>query len=178
MVLNDPAAQLVNDARQGGQTAFESLVRPLIEQAHRLAYGMLRDHHAAEDAVQESTFKAWHRFHQFREGTSIRSWYLTIVANECRSMLRGPWWKVLRTGDLPEVPVAIESATVSSLDLERALAQLGYEHRLVLCLYYFLDLPQEDVARILGVRIGTVKSRLHRAIRSLRRHMVAPEEVL
>jgi RNA polymerase sigma-70 factor (ECF subfamily) len=176
MVVDDGMTRRIQAARQGDQVAFESLVRPLIGQAHRLAYGMLRDHHAAEDAVQEATLKAWRRFHQFREGSTIRPWYLAIVANECRSLLRHRWRRVLTMDELPEPGVLTEEATVSSLDLERALARLTFEHRVVLCLFYFLGLPQEEIAHTLGIRVGTVKSRVNRAIGSLRRHLAVPEE--
>ncbi len=176
MLMDDRTVRCIEDARRGDQVAFESLVRPLVGQAHRLAYGMLRDHHAAEDAVQEATLRAWRRFHQFREGSTIRPWYLAIVANECRSLLRHRWRRVLTMEELPEAGAATEETTVSSLDLERALARLTFEHRVVLCLFYFLDLPQEEIAHTLGIRVGTVKSRVNRAIRSLRRHLAVPEE--
>ena len=102
MMVLDEASALIDEARHGSDAAFEALIRPLLDQAHRLAYGMLRDLSAAEDIVQEATFKAWRRFWQFREGSSIRPWYLQIVANECRSTLRSRWWGVLRVDQPPE----------------------------------------------------------------------------
>jgi RNA polymerase sigma-70 factor, ECF subfamily len=178
MVVDDAAPALIEEARRGGEAAFESLVRPLLGQAHRLAHGMLRDPAAAEDIVQEATFKAWRRFHQFREGTSIRPWYLAIVANECRSALRSRWWRVLKVDGLPEEAVDGEERRVFALDLERAIGRLNVDQRLVICLYFYLDLPQDEIGRLLGQPAATVKTRIHRAVRALRRHLAVPEEEL
>src|SRR5262245_56196104 len=176
MVLDRTSAKLIDEARDGSEAAFESLVRPLLGQAHRLAYGMLRDLPAAEDVVQEATFKAWRRFHQFREGTTIRPWFLAIVANECRTALRGRRRRVLMVEQPPEGSIVTEEAQVLSLDLERAVGQLSVDHRLVICLYYYLDLPQDEIGRLLGLPTATVKTRLHRAVRSLRRLFLIPED--
>jgi RNA polymerase sigma-70 factor, ECF subfamily len=176
MVIDGPNAQLIAEARRGSEAAFESLVRPLLGQAHRLAYGMLRDLPAAEDVVQDATFKAWRRFHQFREGTSIRPWYLAIVANECRTALRGRWRTVLTVEQPPERAIATEEAQVLALDLERAIGRLSVDHRLVICLYYYLDLPHDEIGRLLGQPVATIKTRLHRAVRSLRQRFPIPED--
>jgi RNA polymerase sigma-70 factor (ECF subfamily) len=174
------STDLINEARAGGHQAFERLVRPLIGQAHRLAYGILRDHHAAEDAVQEATFKAWRRFSQFRDGRDMRPWFLVIVANECRSVLRGRWWRTARFADLPErgTAPAAEAVATRTLEIGAALARLRYQHRLVLCLYYYLDLSQEEIGQMLGLSPSAVKARLHRAVGTVRRYMqVSSEEV-
>src|SRR2546423_5418842 len=62
---------------------FVELVAPLIPAAQRLAFGMLQNAHECEDAVQDATFKAWRAFPRFHEGSNIRAWFLTIVANAC-----------------------------------------------------------------------------------------------
>jgi len=174
------STDLIAEARAGDQQAFERLVRPLLAPAHRLAYGMLRDHHAAEDAVQEAAFKAWRRFSQFRHSNDIRPWFLVIVANECRSVLRGRWWRTARFADPPEVgsEPAAEVAASRTLEIEGALATLRFQQRLVVCLYYYLDLSHEEIGQILHVNPGAVKSRLHRAIENLRRRVdTSPEEL-
>jgi RNA polymerase sigma-70 factor (ECF subfamily) len=172
------STDLIAEARAGDQQAFERLVRPLIAPAHRLAYGMLRDHHAAEDAVQEAAFKAWRRFSQFRHSNDIRPWFLVIVANECRSVLRGRWWRTARFAEPPEVGFepAAEVAATRTLEIEAALATLRFQHRLVVCLYYYLDLSHEEIGQILHLNAGAVKSRLHRAVENLRQRVAAPHE--
>src|SRR5207245_1196781 len=92
---------------------FADLVTPLIPAAQRLAYGMLQNTHDCEDAVQEATFKAWRAFPRLREGSNLRAWFLTIVANECRQRRRNRWWSILTPGTTP-----IEDSTPSASDFE------------------------------------------------------------
>ena len=145
------------------------MMRPLLPLALRLAVAMLGDRSAAEDAVQEATLRTWRHLDQFREGSCLRSWYLAIVANQCRTLARGRWWRVLRFADPPErATVPFDDSAAALVDVRRALAELSFDHRLVVCLHYCLDLPHEEIARLTGVRVGTVKSRLHRATLHLR----------
>src|SRR5439155_13416046 len=75
---------------------FEELLSTVLDPAFRLAMTMLNDRTAAEDAVQEAAVKAWRSFGRFRAGAEMRPWFLTIVANECRSA--GPSGCGLRGG--------------------------------------------------------------------------------
>jgi DNA-directed RNA polymerase specialized sigma24 family protein len=70
MAAHTASMTLLQDAKQGGQVAFISLLEPLLEPGYRLACGVLHDHQAAEDAVQEAAFKAWRKLSQLREGPS------------------------------------------------------------------------------------------------------------
>lgn len=168
--------ELVARAKGGDRDAFDQLVGPLITQSFRLAYGMLHDREAAEDAVQESAIRAWLRLKNLRPGTSMRPWFLAIVANQCRTLARKRWWTVLKVGSPPEtVASGFEEGYVRGADLRHALGALQVEQREVLVLHYFLDLPLEEVADTLGVPLGTVKSRIHRGLSSLRPHFAAME---
>ena len=127
---------------------------------------MLNDRTAAEDAVQEAAVKAWRARDRFRPDAELRPWFLTIVANECRSARRARWWRVLR---FPEVmgerrPDRLEER----IDLETALGRLPQTHLLVLSLYYHLDLPIDEVAKVLGCTENAARQRLHRALVALR----------
>src|SRR5256886_17017775 len=82
-------ADLIGRAKTGDRFAFDELVGPLVDQAFRLAYGMLHDRHAAEDAVQEGAIRAWRKLNNLRPGTEMRPWFLAIVANQCRTIARG-----------------------------------------------------------------------------------------
>ena len=158
---------LVARARDGDASAFAILLDPLWEPAYRLAYSMLGDRAAAEDAVQEAGLKAWRAAGRLRDDSGdLRPWFLKIVANQCRSIRRSRWWRVLRVDRLPERAEAAPS-TDARLDLERALAELNREHREVLALRYFLDLSVDEVARVLGISVAATKSRIHRALRAL-----------
>jgi RNA polymerase sigma factor (sigma-70 family) len=166
---------LVQLACAGDDAAFERVLEPLLVPAHDLAFAVLRDRQAAEDAVQESAVRAWRSFGRLRDGGKARAWFLKIVLNQCRATMRTRWWRWHLSGDRMDVEVDGEQAGVERrLDLERALRCLSREQRAVLFLFFQLDLPQEEVARVLGVRVGTVKSRLHRAVARLR-EVTAPE---
>src|SRR6202790_884483 len=89
-------AELVNRAKGGDRSAFDQLIGPLVDQGFRLAFGMLHDREAAEDAVQEATVRSWRKLSNLRPGTEMRPWFLAIVANQCRTVARGRWWSVVR----------------------------------------------------------------------------------
>lgn len=159
---------LLDKARLGDQRAFEEVLRPLIEPAYRLAFAMLREREAAEDAVQEMALKGWRHRKRIRpELGTVRPWLLAIVANECRMALRARWQSVLRVKEPPEGPGAERDLT-AGIDLQRAIDRLPYRDRLLLHLYFVLDLPIDEVAQVLGIGGGAVKSRLHRVTRRLR----------
>jgi RNA polymerase sigma-70 factor (ECF subfamily) len=151
----------------GGQSAaldFDTLIGPLIQPGFRLALLMLDNPAEAEDAVQEAAVKAWRKLRSVREG--VRPWFFAIVANECRSVRRRRWFSVIRRDDI-DVPTRWHDP-VDGAELRRAVRTLSNEHRMVIALRFYLDLSLEDVAAASGVPVGTVKSRLHRAVQSLR----------
>lgn len=161
-------AELVAQAKASDRNAFDELVGPLIESAFRLAFGMLHDREAAEDAVQEAAFKAWRSLRNLRPGTEMRPWFFAIVANQCRSTVRHRWWEVLRLDGQGGAAQSVEDPVVRGADLRRAIRQLNRYRRLALVLHFYLDLSLEEVAAIARVPVGTVKSRIHRAVAQLR----------
>jgi RNA polymerase sigma-70 factor (ECF subfamily) len=171
-------ARLIGLARSGDDRAFESLIDPLLEPSFRLACGILLDRSAAEDAVQEATFKAWRALPRLRpETASLRPWFLTIVANQCRSMRRSPWRSVLRgLAGIESDRVNAEALVSTHLVLEGALRQLSPRSRAAVVLRFYLDLPFEEVGRILGSSPQAAKSRLHRALRTMRSHVETQEQ--
>ncbi len=142
---------LVPAAQEGDRLAFDAQVGPLIEPAYRLAFGMLHHREEAEDAVQEAAVKAWRKLGNLRSGADMRPWFLGIVANQCRTTRRSRWWSVIK------------------LAHPQALRRLEPGQRAAVVLHFYLDLPLEQVATVLAIPIGTVKSRLSRGIRRLRR---------
>src|SRR6266849_4236887 len=117
---------LVSRAKNGDRSAFDQLVGPLVEPAFRLAYGMLHDRNAAEDAVQEAAIRSWRKLNNLRPGTEMRPWFLAIVANQCRTIARGRWWPVLRLDDpVGSASTEFEDEFVRSADLRAALRKLS-----------------------------------------------------
>src|SRR6266446_208874 len=105
-------------ATQGDADSFAMLLDPLLIPAYRLAAVMLSDRMAAEDAVQEAAVKAWRNLRQLRgdEG-SLRAWFLSIVANECRMTRRKRWWSVVKQAE-------VESERRSDAPSQEALTDL------------------------------------------------------
>jgi RNA polymerase sigma-70 factor, ECF subfamily len=167
---------LVQAVTAQDDVAFERVLEPLLHPGFDLACAVLRDRQAAEDAVQEAAVRAWRAFSTLRDEGSARAWFLKIVLNQCRATMRTRWWRSHLLTDRVDGEVrAHDTGADLRVDLERALRVLSRDQRAVLFLAYQLDLPQEEIARVLGVRLGTVKSRLHRAV--LRLRTVLPRSV-
>ena len=159
-----------------GESTFADLLQPLIEPGFRLALAMLHDPTAAEDAVQEASFTAWRKLGRMADRGRLRPWFLGVVANKCRNARRNRWTS--RTELTDDISVSSsEEATLRGADLRRAIARLGHEDRLVVVLYFYLDLPVDEVATVTGASVGATRTRLHRAIKKLRPG-VAIEEAL
>jgi RNA polymerase sigma-70 factor (ECF subfamily) len=149
--------------------AFTAQLEAALEPAYRLAMVMLRDRSSAEDAVQEAALKAWRRYGQLRGGAEgFRPWFLSIVANECRMARRTRWWQVLRVAETPERITPAEDPAVASSDLWDAVLRLDPPDRAALFCFFYLDLPMEEVARVLGVSPSAARSRVYRAAARLR----------
>jgi RNA polymerase sigma factor (sigma-70 family) len=172
--LMEHRPELLASAVAGDAAAFAVLLEPLLDPAYRLAAVMLADRPAGEDAVQEASIKAWRKLRQLRgDAGSLRSWFLSIVANECRMTLRQRWWSVLRFADVPESGSSSDSG--ESSDLRAALLKLSPDERLPLLLHFYLDLPLDEVARTLHVSTSAAKSRIYRAARRLRSDVTLEE---
>ncbi|HUZ87829.1 MAG TPA: RNA polymerase sigma factor [Candidatus Baltobacterales bacterium] len=147
---------------------FTDAVGPLVPAAQRLAYGMLQNPHECEDAVQEATLKAWRSFPRLREESNLRAWFLKIVANECRQRRRNRWWSVIKFASHEEAPPAASVDDETAIDLRQMIGNLPSEMRLAIVLRYYLDLPFDEVGRVLGVSGAAAKARVHRALVRLR----------
>jgi RNA polymerase sigma-70 factor (ECF subfamily) len=157
---------LRDQAVAGDEAAFSALVRPHVEAGVRLAYAMLGNRADAEDATQEAVTHAWRRLAQLRDGAAVRPWFLAIVANQSRNLRRTRWFRLVKVPEVQWAEAWREPA--EDIDLRRALARLPVTDRQALFLRYYLDLPIEEVAQVLGVTPAAAKVRIHRACRRLR----------
>ena len=170
-------ADLVERAKSGDADAYAEIVRRFEEVAFRTAYLIIGDTDDAADAAQEAFVKAHGALGRFRAGAAFRPWLLRIVANEARNRRRASGRRqalVLRTAAAHASAGAAPSAEAAVLGVERrrilveALNRMRDEDRLVIACRYFLDLTEAETAHVLGVRRGTAKSRLSRALARLR----------
>ncbi|HEX3508419.1 MAG TPA: RNA polymerase sigma factor [Candidatus Dormibacteraeota bacterium] len=177
-MTGDTDFQLIRLAKAGDRAAFDDVIGPLINQAFRLAFGMLHDRGVAEDAVQDAAVRAWRKLANVRPDTPIRPWFLAIVANQCRTAMRSRWWSVVRLDRIDgRAGGEFEERIVRGAALRAALRSLGTDQREALVLRYYLDLPLDEIASITGVPLGTVKSRINRALVAMRPHF-EPMEAL
>ena len=173
-VVMEDRPQLIVSAAAGDADSFAALIEPLLDPAYRLAAVMLADRSTAEDAVQEASIKAWRKLRQLRgDLSSLRPWFLSIVANECRMARRQRWWSVLKVADIQASHSGPEQAGTS--DLHRALLKLSPDERLPLVLHFYLDLPLNEVARAMRISPAAAKSRIYRAARRLRSDLTQEE---
>jgi RNA polymerase sigma factor (sigma-70 family) len=149
--------------------AVRALVAERLEPSYNLARMLVRDRALAEEATHDAVVRALGSSRQLRDPDAFDGWFRRILVNSCRDVLR-------RRGDRPAPIVAVPPQMVPDLAagwVERdamgeALARLSDEHREVVVLRYYADLPVDAIAQSLGIRAGTVKSRLHRALSRLR----------
>jgi RNA polymerase sigma-70 factor (ECF subfamily) len=134
----------------------------------RVAFGMLQNAHETEDALQEAILKCWRARYRVREGSDLRPWFLTVVANECRQRLRSRWWSVRKTDALPDNPAISVNEDDAVLDLRTAIRRLPSDMRTVLVLRYYVDLGFEEMGRVLRCSPQAAKSRAFRALQRLK----------
>jgi len=149
----------------------------MIEPAYRFAFGMLHDREAAEDAVQESAYRAWTRLENLRPGWGMRPWFFGIVANQCRTTRRNRWWSVVKLEAPWRTITSPEDDIVRGADLRRALRRLPTKRLEAIVLHYYVGLTLEEVASVTRVPIGTVKSRIYRGLKQLRPDLERMNEV-
>ena len=151
---------------------FESETLRWIEDVHRFSLSLTRDQADADDLVQETYLRAYRSWHTFEHGTDARRWLMTICRNAfLRTCQRARYWTE-SDDDVAMVAQSDDERLLTRLDLGpaicSALDRLTEPYRSVVVLVDLEDQTYETTAAILGVRIGTVRSRLFRARRQLR----------
>jgi RNA polymerase sigma-70 factor (ECF subfamily) len=162
---------LVTRAQQGDEGAFMSLAVAAGDRLHAVAYRILRDTDLAEDATQHALLAIWRDLPSLRDPARFDAWAYRVVVRACyaEGKRARAWAPNLRL--LPADEASGSDATHSIHDrdqLERGFRRLSVDHRAVVVLHHYLDLPLSQVAQVLDVPEGTVRSRLHYAMRGLR----------
>lgn len=160
---------------------IEPLLRPVLGPAYNFAVRLTRDQVDAEDLLQEAAVRACQFFHQFQPGTNFRAWFFKILANCYYNEIRrdGRRGENVSIDDAPALHLYVRSmetglhdrasdpagAFLDRLGTDRivlALNELPEEYRAVATLYFVEDFKYEEIADVLGIPLGTVRSRLHR----------------
>jgi RNA polymerase sigma-70 factor (ECF subfamily) len=162
---------LVVRAQHGDEEAFASLAVAAGDRLHAVAHRILRDIDLAEDATQQALLTVWRDLPQLRDPARFDAWSYRLLVRACYAEARRTrrWAPNLRLVPADEPAAADGTSSVADRDqLERGFRRLSIEHRAVVVLHHYLDMPLDEVAETLGVPVGTVRSRLHHAMRGLR----------
>jgi len=155
-------------ADEARREVFRRLTDARLLAAYRLATAMLRDPTEAQDAVHDAAVVAWTRFDELRDRDRFEAWFDRIVVNVCRQRLRRPV-RVVPVDGIAEPGSPDESSDRADLEaLREALERLTPDHRAVVMLRHLEGCSIAEISARVGERPGTVKSRLHYAIRELR----------
>jgi RNA polymerase sigma-70 factor, ECF subfamily len=182
MTSDDSTASMEVALGQGNDTGAAERVLRLadggLDRAFRLPGLILGDHHEAQDATQDALLRAWQAAGSLREPAGFGAWFDRILVNVCRDRLR-------RRGRVRLIAIDAAPAALPGRDpfrdiadrdeLLRAMIALDDDERIVVLLHYWADLTLEAVAERVGWPVGTVKSRLHRALESMRQRVDGPQ---
>lgn len=162
---------LIRRAQRGDEEAFAGIVVSAGNRLHRVAYRILRDSSRAEDATQQALLAIWRDLPQLRDPARFDAWSYRILVRACvtEGSQATRWIPNLRLVPGDEATGTDDTSTIHDRDqLERGFRRLSIDHRAVVVLHHYLDMPLDEVARTLGIPVGTVRSRLLHAMRFLR----------
>jgi RNA polymerase sigma-70 factor (ECF subfamily) len=162
---------LVVRAQRGDKEAFALLATGIADRFIAVARRILRDIDLAEDATQQALLSIWRDLPQLRDPARFEAWSYRLLVRACYAEGRKQrrWAPNLRLLPTDEPMAADSFSSVVDRDLlESAFRRLSLDHRAVVVLHHYLDLPLDRVAEALGIPVGTAYSRLHYAMRGLR----------
>jgi RNA polymerase sigma-70 factor (ECF subfamily) len=161
----------VERARRGDHDAFAELVRASVTRLDGAARLILRDPELARDAVQEALIRAWRDLPGLRDPDRFDAWLHRLTVNACLDLARRRRRRVIEV-ELEPIDAAVAfDPGIAFADREvvdAAMRHLDPDGRAIVVLHYFLGMPLTEVAVTLGIPVGTVKSRLHRALGEMR----------
>ena len=155
----------------GRDHEFAEFVDGRFTALQRFGYLLTGEWHLAEDLVQTALTKVWFHRNSLRSSSALESYTRTVMVNTSTQWWRRKWRGETPTEQLPEPPAREQYGSVDDRDLLlRALAGLPRRTRATLVLRYFEDLPEAEIAQIMGCSVGTVKSNVSRGLAKLREH--------
>ena len=162
-----PALTVVNAS--GQEEAFRRLADEHLDGAYRLARAILRDPTEAQDATHDAFVQAWRKWSTLRDPDRFGAWFDRILVNTCRNRLRRTSrWQATDISHELNIADRDQYGPADDRDaLGAAIGTLSADHRVVVALRYYRDLPIETIATRLGIPAGTVQSRLHYALKRL-----------
>lgn len=162
---------LVERASKGDRDAFAVLARAAAARLDAAARLILRDRELARDAVQEALIRAWRDLPGLRDPERFDAWLHRLIVNAAIDEARRQRRRVIQVAvspiDLPSSQDDI-GRLIDRDELDQAMTKLTPDHRALVVLHYYLGMPLPEAASSLGISLGAAKSRLHRAMGSMR----------
>ena len=160
---------IVTDPDNAKKERLSRLMEQYEKDLLRMCCVYLRDASMAEDAVQESFFKAYRALDSFKGDSSEKTWLYSIAMNVCRDMRRTAWFKYVdRRIDFDRLPIPVSPASEVSMALMSEVMRLPRKYMEVVWLHYYEDLSFREIGELLGVTVSAVSHRMARAKRMLR----------
>jgi RNA polymerase sigma-70 factor (sigma-E family) len=160
------------------EAMFEVFVERYSRELGRLAYLMVGDRDAADDLTADALLAAWRQWDTVRNSdyplAYVRRVVINMAATRVRRLVRERRWLVMFHSDALDSVTGTDTAAV--VDVRSALLQLPAGRRACVVLRYAFDLPEQEVATLLGVSVGTVKSQSSKGAEQLRRTLRAPDD--
>ena len=189
--MKNDDVQLIQRVLDGDDTAFSALVKKYQRSVHALAWRKVGDFHIAEDITQDAFLKAYQRLSTLKEPQSFASWLYVITANQCKAWLRKKrtWIQSLEETSSAQLERATYSGHIIAENeqmteeaqrevVKKLLEKLQESDRTVITLYYLGGMTYEEISNFLGVSVGAIKSRLHRARQRLKKEEPMIREAL
>jgi len=183
--MEDNESIWIQKARSGDPVAFSHLVEAYQAPVYNLAYRMLGNAAEAEDAAQECFIRAYTRFQTYDPARKFSSWMLAIASHYCVDVLRKRRMQYLSLDDLPPMTELAMPATTQPEQVvvrrqdagavQDLLNALPPDYRTPVILRYWYDMSYNEIAETMGVTVGTIKTRLHRARAKLAHQVHSPE---
>ncbi len=175
----------IQQALKGDEAAFASIVETYQRPVYNLCYRMLGDPIDAEDAAQETFWRAYQYLKRYDQTRPFPTWLLSIAAHYCIDQQRKRRIPILSVDLLPEEdapdpapnPEKVVGDLEESSQMRRMLGKLGAQDRAAVILRYWYDFSEEEIARNLSLTVSAVKSRLHRARKELAQNWQEPQPV-
>jgi RNA polymerase sigma factor (sigma-70 family) len=170
--VDEELFRIIHRAKQGDREAFTNLVKRYKDQVFRYAVGMLGDRMEAEDVSQDAFVKAFYSLSNLDHEYAFSSWMIRIVSNLCKNRLKQRG-KIMLVGEehVAKAEQMGYDESHENLTIEEAMNRLSMEHREAILLHDVQGYRYEEISQLVGVPLGTVKSRLFAARLALRKEL-------
>lgn len=159
--------EIVKRAIAGDDEAFLLIMQQHKDALYRTAFAFLKNEHDALEAIQEVTYRAYKKIHTVKEPSYVKTWLTRIMMNYCQDQLK----KKKRFIDVTTIAETSTGPHTDQLELQDALDALSEKEQQLVYMKYFQNTKIKDIAVMENIPEGTVKSRLHKIMKTLRQHL-------